>query len=94
MMRALSNTIAAELLKLRGHPSACAAILSTVAASIALPAALAASGPITANALQITLLSVPFLQIGAILVGVLTVGGVQRPTDSHYLDRDPPRDHC
>lgn len=73
MIRTLRNTFAGEFLKLCGLPSALAAMVGTVAASIALAAALATSAPATAGALHVMLLTVPFLQIGTILVGVLTV---------------------
>jgi len=73
MIRALGNTTAAELTKLRGLPAALATVLTTVVAAAALSVAVAASSTGALDAVRVTLLTVPFLQVGPILVGVLTV---------------------
>ncbi|WP_433532833.1 hypothetical protein ACQPYA_12985 [Micromonospora sp. CA-263727] len=72
MTRALGNTIAAELVKLRGLPAVLATALGTVAAAVTLTAAVAASSTDETDAVRVTLLTIPFLQVGTILLGVLT----------------------
>ena len=74
MIRDLAATVAAELLKLRGLPVVLVTMLGSVAAAITLAAAIAASptGAAT-DAVDVTLGTIPFLQIGPILLGVLSV---------------------
>lgn len=67
------RAVAAESVKLRGLPAACATVLGTIAAAIALAAAIAASATDTRDAVQVTLATIPFLQVGTILLGVLAV---------------------
>jgi hypothetical protein len=73
MIRTLVNTTAAELVKLWGLPGALATIVGTVASAIALTAAVAAASPAPTGAVRVTLLTIPFLQIGPILIGILAV---------------------
>lgn len=73
MTSLLTRTIAAELIKLRGLPAILATAIGTVAAGAALAAALAASAPSNVGAAQVTAQVVPFVQVGLILLGVLTV---------------------
>ncbi|MFC3999187.1 ABC transporter permease [Nocardiopsis sediminis] len=72
MSGALARTVAAELIKLRGLPAVPAAAAGTVGAGAALTAALAASAPRT-DAVQVMAETVPFVQVGPILIGVLAV---------------------
>lgn len=72
-MSGLVDTVSAELVKLRGLPSVIAAMLGTVAAAIGLGAAAAASTTTPTDAVHATLQTIPFLQIGPILMGVLAV---------------------
>lgn len=76
MIRSLGNTIAAELVKLRGLPAVLAAVLGTVAASIALAATIAAAAPATADAVQMMTVTpvITFLQAGPVVLGVLVAG--------------------
>jgi len=69
MMRA----VAAESVKLRSLPAVCATVVGTIAAAIALAAAIAASATDATDAVQVTLATIPFLQVGTILLGVLAV---------------------
>lgn len=72
MNRFFTNTVATELIKLRGLPAVMTTMHGTVAASIGLSAAVAASTD-EANAVQVVVQTVPFVQIGVIIVGVLAV---------------------
>ncbi|GIF20061.1 hypothetical protein BJ973_002033 [Actinoplanes tereljensis] len=69
MTRSLGDAIAAEIVKLRGLPAAVATMLGTVAAGGVLAAVVTASTE-GADILPVT---IPFLQIGPILLGVLAV---------------------
>jgi len=70
----IANALAAELGKLRSLPGALVTMLGSVAAAIALAATVAASSTGAAtDAVDATLRMVPFLQIGPILLGVLSV---------------------
>lgn len=69
----LRNATAAELVKLRGLPVAGATVLGTIGVAVALAAGIAASARTPMTATQAILAIVPFLQIGLILLGVLTV---------------------
>lgn len=73
MIRLLANITAAEVVKLRGLPALVTTVLATIGAAIALTAAIAASSTTPTDAVRVTLLTIPFLQIGPILIGVLTV---------------------
>jgi ABC-2 type transport system permease protein len=75
MIAALVNSTAAELVKLRTLPEVLAAMLGTVVAAITL-AAIVAATPAGAGAdtVHVTLQTIPFLQIGLIVIGVLCVG--------------------
>jgi ABC-2 type transport system permease protein len=68
----IAKSTAAELVKLRGLPSVIATGLATVAAAIGLSAAVAAVSTV-ADPVQVTLRTIPFLQVGPILIGVLAV---------------------
>lgn len=72
MTAALRDAVSSELVKLRGLPSAVIAMLVTVATAIGLAAGVAASAPDAATVRQIVSLTIPFLQIGTVVVGVLT----------------------
>ncbi|CAM3095006.1 ABC transporter permease [Saccharomonospora xinjiangensis] len=72
MNRVFTNTVAAELSKLRGLPAVMTAMHGTVAASIVLSAAVAAATD-EANVVQVVVQIVPFVQIGFLIVGVLAV---------------------
>lgn len=72
MIHALVNTTAAELIKLRGLPAVVAAMLGTISGAVALAAAIAASAPAGADAVQVALQTIPFLQVGPILIGILS----------------------
>lgn len=72
-MGGLVDAAAAELVKLRGLPSVLAAALGTVAAAVVLSAAVAASSSAAADPVQVILRTIPFLQVGSILLGVLAV---------------------
>src|SRR5690625_1898733 len=69
----LARTISAELIKLRGLPAIFASATGTVVAAVALAAGLAASDPAAADAVQILARVIPFVQVGLILIGVLSV---------------------
>lgn len=73
MSSILARTIAAERIKLRGLPAILATAIGTVAAGAALAAALAASAPSNVGAVQVVAQVIPFVQVGTILLGVLTV---------------------
>ncbi|MGO3887009.1 MAG: hypothetical protein ACTJHU_12000 [Mycetocola sp.] len=67
------TAVSAETIKLRTLPGIVVTALGTVGASIALAAAIARSSAAPALAADVTAQTVPFLQIGLILCGVLTV---------------------
>lgn len=67
------RAVAAESVKLRGLPAVCATVAGTIAAAIALAAAIAASATDPMDAVQVTLTTIPFLQVGTILLGILAV---------------------
>lgn len=69
----LTRITSAELVKLRTLPGVTATVLGTIAAAIVLAAAIAASSTAPISAVQVTLATIPFLQIGVILLGVLAV---------------------
>jgi ABC-2 type transport system permease protein len=83
MIRTLTNTTTAELIKLRGLPAVLATLLATVGAAIALTVAIAASSKSTTDPVQLSLLTIPYLQIGPILLGVLTVATEYTGTQIH-----------
>lgn len=68
----LTDTVTAELIKLRGLPTILAAGLGTVTAAAALATAVAGSAE-EAHTGQVVAWTVPFLQVGTILIGVLVV---------------------
>lgn len=72
MIPALRRTFAAELVKLGGLPAVRAGVLATVAAAAVLAAVLAAS-TVDGAADTVTIRTVPLLQAGPIVVGVLAV---------------------
>ncbi len=68
----LARAVAAELSKLRSLPAARWALLGTIAASLGLATAVAASAPAAGvDAMRIVASIMPFLQVGPILLGVL-----------------------
>ncbi|WP_435123729.1 hypothetical protein [Micromonospora tulbaghiae] len=67
------NIITAELIKLRSLPVVLATIGGTVAAAVALTAAVAASETTTSPA-QVVIRSITFVQVGLILLGALVIG--------------------
>lgn len=69
----LTHIASAELVKLRTLPVVTAAVLGTIATAIVLAAAIAASSTVSISAVEVILTTIPFLQIGVILLGVLTV---------------------
>lgn len=69
----LRRAVLAELVKLRGLPTAIVAVLATVAGATGLTAAIAASAPAGTGILEILVQLVVFLQIGPIVLGVLAV---------------------
>ena len=73
MIRTVIDTAAAELIKLRSLPALVATVAATVAAAAVLAAAITASrtAPSAGRAL---LQSVPYLQVGLVLIGVLGAG--------------------
>lgn len=73
MMHTLANITASELRKLVGLPAVLAAVFGTVGVAIALTAAVAASSTGATDGVRVTLLTIPFLQVGPILIGVLAV---------------------
>lgn len=81
----LARTTSAELIKLATLPIVTATTLGTIATSIVLTAAIAASSTVPVSAVEVTVATIPFLQIGLILIGVLTIateyqGGQVRTT--------------
>lgn len=68
------DVVTAELVKLRGLPVVGATVLATVGVSIALAAGISASASTAPSPAQTTLPLVPYLQIGLMLLGILTVG--------------------
>ncbi|GAB3168328.1 ABC transporter permease subunit [Myceligenerans halotolerans] len=76
MIRALGNTTMAELIKLRGLPEIRLALIGTVGAAAAFSALVAASGGSDdADPVRAVLETIPFLQVGVIVLGVLVVAG-------------------
>lgn len=73
MIRTMMDTTTAEMGKLRGLPVALAAAIGTVVAAAVLAAAIAGSGTATSPG-QVVVQGIPFIQVGPILIGVLTVG--------------------
>jgi ABC-2 type transport system permease protein len=69
----LTDTLIAELIKLRGLPTILAAGIGTVMAAAVLATVVAGSAE-EASAGQVIARTVPFLQIGSILIGILVVG--------------------
>ncbi|MCX4473031.1 ABC-2 family transporter protein [Micromonospora sp. MW-13] len=68
----IGNVIAAELDKLRTLPAATLTALGTILTGILLAAALAAADQhVEATATTVTLRSVPFVQVGFVLLGIL-----------------------
>ncbi|PZG21289.1 ABC transporter permease [Micromonospora craterilacus] len=74
MSRALSHAVSAELIKLCGLPAVLAATLGTVAAATVISAALAASPMDPAEPTAIVRQAVPYLQVGTIVLGILSAG--------------------
>ncbi|RMI45199.1 ABC transporter permease [Streptomyces triticirhizae] len=72
MRRALVDVTAAELIKLRSLPLVLATALGTVLAAVALTVATTATAA-SAGSGQVLAEAVPFLQVGTVLLGVLTV---------------------
>jgi hypothetical protein len=68
----IGDSAGAELVKLRGLPPVLATVLGTVAAAVGLSAVVAASSSV-ADPVQVTLRTIPYVQIGPILLGVLAV---------------------
>lgn len=73
MIRTLANTTASEMRKLLGLPAVLAAVSGTVGMAIALAAAVAASSTGATDSAQVIQVTIPFLQVGPILIGVLAV---------------------
>jgi ABC-2 type transport system permease protein len=69
----IGHSTAAELVKLRGLPPVLATVLGTVVAAVGLGAVVAASAPLAADPVQVTVRVIPYLQIGTVLLGVLAV---------------------
>ncbi len=69
----LTRTASAELIKLATLPIVTATTLGTIATSIVLTAAIAASSTVPVSAVEVMVTTIPFLQIGLILVGVLSI---------------------
>lgn len=67
------SVVAAELLKLRGLPIVPATVLGTIGVAIVLAAGISASTRTAITPGQTLVAIVPFLQIGTILLGILTV---------------------
>lgn len=67
------SVVAAELIKLRGLPVVPATVLGTIGVAIALAACISASARTPMAPEQTLVAMVPFLQIGLILLGILTV---------------------
>lgn len=74
MIADLGNAIRAELVKLRGLPVVLATMLRTVAAGSGLSVALAATSVEPKSGVSVMVGTIPFLQVGPILLGVLAVG--------------------
>lgn len=70
----MRNALRSELTKLGGLPVAAATALATVGVAIVLAAGIAASARTPVSPQQTMIAIVPFLQIGSILLGVLTAG--------------------
>lgn len=69
----LRRTVSAELIKLRTLPAIAATVFATIGTAVVLSAAIAASSTVPISAVEVTLATVPFIQIGVILLGVLSV---------------------
>lgn len=69
----MRNALRAELTKLGGLPVVTATVLATVGVAIALAAGIAASARTPTSPQQTLIAIVPFLQIGPILLGILTM---------------------
>ncbi|WP_406245414.1 hypothetical protein ACI7YT_10145 [Microbacterium sp. M] len=69
----LPHVISAELIKLRTLPVITATVFATIGTAITLSAAIAASSTVAISAVQVTRATIPFVQIGVILLGVLSV---------------------
>lgn len=81
----LGDAVAAELIKLRGLPVVPATALGTIGGAIALAAGVAASASTPTAPAQALIAVVPLLQVGPILLGILTAaaeyqGGQLRAT--------------
>lgn len=68
----LLNTVAAELIKLRSLPAVAWTVCATTGVSIALAAGIAFAAEAPTTPLQTIAAIVPFLQVGLILLGVVT----------------------
>lgn len=77
MIRVLGNTTTAELIKLRGLPEIQLTVVGTVGAAAALSALVTASadGSDGVGPVRAVLETIPFLQVGMIVLGVLVVAG-------------------
>ncbi|QFG69270.1 ABC transporter permease [Ornithinimicrobium pratense] len=72
----LSRVVATELIKVRGLPAVVATVFATIGVAIALAAGIAATSSSSASRsdpVEMTLATVPFLQIGIILIAILVV---------------------
>ncbi|SJN12076.1 ABC transporter integral membrane protein [Leucobacter sp. 7(1)] len=69
----LPRVISAELIKLRTLPVIAATVFATIGTAITLSAAIAASSTVAISGVQVTRATIPFVQIGVILLGVLAV---------------------
>lgn len=69
----LRRTVSAELIKLRTLPVIAATVFAMIGTAVVLSAAIAASSTVPIGAVDVTLATVPFIQIGVILLGVLAV---------------------
>lgn len=69
----LPRIISAELIKLRTLPVVTATVFATIGTAITLSAAIAASSTVPISAVEVTRATIPFVQIGIILIGVLAL---------------------
>ena len=74
MSRALTQAVTAELVKLRGLPAVLGAALGTVGAAVVISVALAAAPLGAAEPVAVVRQAVPYLQVGTIVLGILSVG--------------------
>lgn len=81
-MRVLT-VAAAEWVKLRGLPVVVSTVFATIGAAIALAAGLSSSSSTAPSPQQTTLALVPYLQIGLILLGILTVATEYQGSQIH-----------